>query len=349
MTINGIQQDADVPFDRSPQDQPGDTASVESPGLLVPTISVVICAYTEARWDELTAAVQSVAAQTRPARETIVVIDHNDALLARSREAFSGATVIENGLRQGLSGARNSGLAVASGDVVAFLDDDAVAEPDWLQHLADPYQDVDVLGVGGEILPAWQVGKPAFFPTEFYWVVGCTYTGLPDHRAEIRNMIGANMSVRRDVLNDVGGFSDVIGRVGTRPVGCEETELCIRAKRARPSGRFIYEPSATVHHLVPAARSGWRYFINRCWAEGLSKAVVSRLAGAKDGLSSERAHALRILPRGVGRGVVDARHGDRTGLARALAIVVGLVVTTGGYLFGMVRGVKDVSGAPPDA
>jgi GT2 family glycosyltransferase len=350
MTANGIRrQDADEPFDHSPQDQPEGATHVASSGLYIPSISVVICAYTEARWDELTAAVQSVAHQTNAARETIVVIDHNDALLARAREAFTDAIVIANGARQGLSGARNTGVAVATGDVVAFLDDDATAERDWLEHLAAPYRDPNVLGVGGEILPAWQVGKPAFFPTEFYWVVGCTYTGLPDEQAEIRNMIGANMSVRRDVLNETGGFSDVIGRVGTRPVGCEETELCIRAKRGRPQGRFIYEPAATVHHLVPKSRSGWHYFVNRCWAEGLSKAVVSRLAGAQDGLSSERAHVLRTLPRGVWQGLVDARHGDRSGLARSAAIVLGLAVTTGGYLFGMVRGVKDVGGSPSHA
>ena len=350
MTADGIRrQDADEPFDHSSQDQPEDVTRVTSSGLHIPSISVVICAYTEARWNELTAAVRSVEEQTNSARETIVVIDHNDLLLARARAAFTDAVVIENAERQGLSGARNSGVAIATGDVVAFLDDDATAERDWLAHLAAPYSDPDVLGVGGEILPAWQVGKPAFFPTEFYWVVGCTYTGLPDERAEIRNMIGANMSVRRDVLNETGGFSDVIGRVGTRPVGCEETELCIRAKRGRPQGRFIYEPAATVHHLVPKARSGWRYFLNRCWAEGLSKAVVSRLAGAQDGLSSERAHVLRTLPRGVWHGLVDARHGDRSGLARAAAIVVGLAVTTGGYVFGMVRGVKDVGGSPSHA
>ena len=160
MTADGIRrQDADEPFDHSSQDQPEDVTRVTSSGLHIPSISVVICAYTEARWNELTAAVRSVEEQTNSARETIVVIDHNDLLLARARAAFTDAVVIENAERQGLSGARNSGVAVATGDVVAFLDDDATAERDWLAHLAAPYSDPDVLGVGGEILPAWQVGK----------------------------------------------------------------------------------------------------------------------------------------------------------------------------------------------
>lgn len=348
MSTNGNRQpgNADEPLDRKEQDTTGGATVHALPGPRSPSISVVICAYTENRWDELRAAVASIAAQRRAALETIVVIDHNDALLARAREEFADAVVIANGGRQGLSGARNTGVAAASGDVVAFLDDDAVAEPEWLALLAEPYADTDVLGVGGEILPAWEQGRPSFMPGEFLWVVGCTYTGLPNHRAEIRNMIGANMSVRRSVLNSAGGFSNVIGRVGTRPVGCEETELCIRARRDHPNGRFVYEPGAKVHHLVPVARSGWKYFVNRCWAEGLSKAVVARLAGAKDGLSSERAHALRTLPRGVRQGIADALRGDRTGLSRSAAIVVGLLVTTGGYLFGMARGVKDVGGTP---
>lgn len=350
MTSDGNRQPrADVPFDHSSQVQSGGAAQTALPALPDPTIAVVICAYTEARWDELVAAVGSVIAQTRPAHQIIVVIDHNDALLDRALRAFPACTVIENGMRQGLSGARNSGVAVATGDVVAFLDDDATAEPDWLALLSAPYADPRVLGVGGHIVPTWEVGRPSFMPGEFLWVVGCSYTGLPEQTAEVRNMIGANMSVRRAVLDEVGGFSDVIGRVGTRPVGCEETELCIRSRRRHASATFIYEPRATVHHLVPRARSGWTYFFNRCYAEGLSKAVVARLAGAQDGLSSERAHALRTLPAGVARNLRALVRGDVTGAARAFAIIAGLAVTTGGYVFGMIRGVKDVGGAANDA
>src|SRR5690606_12046039 len=106
--------------------------------------SVVICAYTEQRWDDLLAAVNSVRRQTLTPREIIVVVDHNPAMLARVRDEIGDVLAVENQQRQGLSGARNSGLRASSGEYVAFLDDDALAEPDWLGRLAAGYDDPHV-------------------------------------------------------------------------------------------------------------------------------------------------------------------------------------------------------------
>src|ERR1700680_4305787 len=98
-------------------------------------ISVVICAYTEERWYDLIAAVESIQRQSIPPREIILVIDHNTSLFERARTQISGLDVIENSEPSGLSGARNSGIAKSQGTLIAFLDDDAVAEPDWLERL----------------------------------------------------------------------------------------------------------------------------------------------------------------------------------------------------------------------
>jgi glycosyltransferase involved in cell wall biosynthesis len=302
------------------------------------TTSVVICAFADERWDALVAAVASVQRQTAPAREVIVVADHNEALLERARRELRDVTVVANDNARGLSGARNTGVALASGDVVAFLDDDAAAAPDWLEHLAAAYADESVLGVGGAIEARWLEGRPRSFPAEFEWVVGCTYAGMPTTASPVRNLIGANMSLRRDVLARAGGFRSDMGRIGRRPLGCEETELCIRAARLIPGGVFLYEPRARVAHLVPASRTTWRYFRSRCYSEGLSKARVAALSGRADGLSSERAYATRTLPSGVARGLADARRGDVAGLARASAIAFGLAMTAAGYCAGATRG-----------
>src|ERR671916_1614480 len=97
--------------------------------------SVVICAYTEERWQDLAAAVASALRQQPPPVEVIVACDHNPALLARSRRELAGAVPVANVEERGLSGARNSGLAAARGDVIVFLDDDAEAAPGWLAAL----------------------------------------------------------------------------------------------------------------------------------------------------------------------------------------------------------------------
>jgi glycosyltransferase involved in cell wall biosynthesis len=298
-------------------------------------VSVVICAYTEERWGDLVAAIASVEAQRAPALETIVVVDHNDRLLGRVREQIPYVVAVANTEGPGLSGARNSGVAVAGGAIIAFLDDDAVAAPDWIACLRPGYDDPKVLGVGGAIEPAWAGGRPGWFPDEFYWVVGCTYRGMPETTAPVRNLIGANMSFRREVFEVVGGFNAGVGRVGTLPAGCEETELCIRGLQRWPEGIWRYEPRARVSHKVLTRRTRWDYFRSRCYAEGRSKAVVSRLVGAGDGLASEWAYTLRTLPTGVVRGVATAAcDRDPTSLARAGAIVAGLAITTVGYLAG---------------
>lgn len=296
-----------------------------SPSYTPADISVVVCAYTEARWNEMQAAVESLEAQTLPPREIILVIDHNPALFERSRQQFGGVTVVENREQRGLSGARNTGLAVAQGEIVAFMDEDAFAAVDWLETLASAYTDERVMGVGGAIMPRWAAERPGWFPEEFDWVVGCTYLGMPAQPAPVRNLIGCNMSFRREVGEAVGGFRDGIGRIGSKPVGCEETEFCIRANGLFPARHFRYVPAAQVFHHVPANRAAWRYFCARCYAEGVSKALIGRYVGRQSGLATERSYATRTLPLGVVRAL---RQGN---IRRAGAIVAGLLLTASGY------------------
>lgn len=305
---------------------------------MLPSVSIIICAYTEARWDNLLAALLSMQHQTWQPLETIVVIDHNVHLLERLQAQALPISVIENREPQGLSGARNSGIAVAQGEIIAFLDDDAIAAQDWLAVLVSGYTNTRVMGVGGLIEPLWENGAPRWFPEEFHWVVGCTYRGMPETAGPIRNLIGCNMSLRREVFEAIGGFRVGIGRVGTWPVGCEETELCIRAGQYWSQRIMLYQPQAKVAHFVPAQRGTVRYFWSRCFAEGLSKALVAQIVGSQAGLASERTYALHTLPQGITRGALDAiTNQNWFGFARAGMIIGGLACTTIGYIIGKMR------------
>ncbi|MYR44512.1 glycosyltransferase family 2 protein [Streptomyces sp. SID5910] len=306
------------------------------------TFSVVICVYTEDRWEDILAAVASVRTQSRPALETLLVVDHNTALrdrLLREYKEAGGVRVLANAGPRGLSAGRNTGIAASRGEVVAFLDDDAVAERDWLRHFAAGYADPAVMAVGGRTEPVWASGRrPAWFPEEFDWVVGCTYRGLPPGRVRVRNVLGGNASFRREAFDAAGGFATGIGRDGDkRPLGCEETELCIRLSRARPDAVLLIDDRAVIHHRVPGAREHFGYFRTRTYAEGLSKALVARSVGAAKGLESERRYTTRVLPAGVVRGLRDAALARPGGARRAGAIVAGVLTAAGGYVVGSVR------------
>ncbi|MDH6571457.1 glycosyltransferase involved in cell wall biosynthesis [Streptomyces sp. SAI-117] len=307
-----------------------------------PGVSVVICVYTEDRWEDILAAVASVRTQAYPALETLLVVDHNPALLDRLGKEYKEVPevrVFANGGPRGLSAGRNTGIAAARGEVIAFLDDDAVAERDWLRHFAGAYADPKVMAVGGRTVPIWASGRrPDWFPEEFDWVVGCTYRGIPSGLVRVRNVLGGNASFRRSAFDAAGGFATGIGRDGDkRPLGCEETELCIRLSRARPDAVLLIDDRAVIHHRVPEAREHFGYFRTRAWAEGLSKALVARSVGADRGLESERRYATRVLPAGVVRGLRDAALARPGGAGRAGAIVAGVLTAAGGYVVGSVR------------
>jgi GT2 family glycosyltransferase len=317
-----------------------------------PTMAVVICAYTLERWADLREAVASATAQVPAPDELLLVVDHNAALLDRAAAElvaeFPGLEVVPNRRKQGLSGARNTAVEHVRSEVVVFLDDDARAEPGWLARLAAPYADgAAVIGVGGAATPRWSDGasRPPTLPApgagtwgELDWVVGCSFRGLPTATAPVRNLMGCNMSLRRDVFAAVGGFSEDLGRVGKTPLGCEETELCIRASADRPGSRIVFEPLALVRHHVSDDRLTWRYLLHRCLSEGVSKAAVAAMVGPGSALATERGYVTRVLPQGLLRNLVAvAAPGAATratGLLGASAIVAGLTATGFGYARG---------------
>jgi glycosyltransferase involved in cell wall biosynthesis len=348
--------------------------------------SVVICAFTERRWDDVHAAVESVRTQWHAPFEIILSVDYNPELYARLKASMPDVVVVENRHGRGLSGGKNTGAELARGDVVAYLDDDAVAAPGWLAALMANYADPAVIGAGGRTLPLWpgspsarelaadgaalvaelaqapaEVGRrPAWFPAEFDWTVGCTYRGMAP--GPVRNLMGGNCSFRAEAFAVAGGFTTGIGRSrARRPLGCEETEFCIRLGQASPGSVLRYDESAVIWHRVPAERARFAYLRTRCYAEGLSKAMVTASVGAADGLASERAHVLSALPRGIAGGLADALRGEAAGLGRAAAIAAGLACTAAGYAAGTLaarrggpqrgarRKVATVESAAPEA
>src|SRR5215467_4922007 len=117
--------------------------------------TVIVCAYTVARWETTKAAVASVLRQRPPPAQVLVVIDHNPELEARARAELTDVEIVASVGERGLSGARNTGLGRATQPIAVFLDDDAEARDGWLVALVEPYDDVRVAATGGGVWPRW--------------------------------------------------------------------------------------------------------------------------------------------------------------------------------------------------
>jgi len=238
-------------------------------------VSVVVSTYSKNRLSYLLDCIASLRKQSFKPVEVILVLDPVPDLVEFYESRLSDDVKIVVSDKCGLSNARNAGVKNARGEIIAFVDDDAVADVNWLENLIKNYEDPMVVGVGGLIKPLWESGSPAWFPEELNWVVGCSYKGLPEHRACVRNPIGCNMSFRKSVFEKVGYFRSDVGRFGKKLLAGEEPELSKRISEKMLGSKIVYEPSAVVFHRVSRDRLGFRYLFERSFYEGVSKALIS--------------------------------------------------------------------------
>lgn len=297
-------------------------------------VSIVIPCHSERGWDPLVGAVASALAQRPAPAEVVVVVDHNPRLYDRALRHLSGVTVLENRFQQGASGTRNTGAWHTATPLVAFLDGDISAGPQWLSQLVAPFGDPAVVGTGGAIAAAWERSRPRWMPDELLWAVGASYTGMPVRTAPVRNVWSASMAVRRDVFAEVGGFREGFGKLGgrNRP---EDTDLCLRMSAS--GGRWMYVPEAVVEHDVPAERATFRFLLRRCYAEGRGKVQMARLLDGSRSLGAEHSYLTRTLPRAVLRdlsGAVRVRDARRPArgvhAARAGTVVAAVTAAAAG-------------------
>ena len=300
------------------------------------SVAVVVCAASSEREQLLHECVRSLLDGTRVPDEILVVVDHNPALEASVTGWLPPVVRLLRSESQGISSSRNSGLEAAGSDVVAFVDDDAIAEPDWLAEVMEQFEaSRDLVGAGGPVIPRFSGGR-RWLPDELLWVVGCTYNGHREDAGAIRNPIGANMAFRRRELVAAGGFSTSFGKQGNKLVTCDETEVGLRLEQAHGPGRVRFLPAARVRHVIPATRIGWKALVLRCVSEGLAKARLRGLYG-RAALGAERDYARRLVTRSVPRLFLrGVARRDRSSVLGAVAIVVSLTVTAAAYAGGSV-------------
>ena len=258
-------------------------------------VNVVISVYSIDRANDLFECIASIKKQIFAPNEIIVVLDPDNALIAYYKSRLDPDIKLIVSDAFGLSAARNMGIRNSNSKLVVFIDDDAVAERNWLRQLVSNFDDSSVIGVGGKIIPIWLKKNHSWFPEEFYWIVGCSYRGLPEKKESIRNPIGCNMAFRRTVFDSAGYFSTSMGRVGNQLLGHDDTEFGIRATNIIAGTKILYDPLAIVHHHVSANRVTLKYFLRRSYAEGFSKAFLPTIRSSKSTLTFEKKYLQSLI------------------------------------------------------
>jgi glycosyltransferase involved in cell wall biosynthesis len=249
-------------------------------------ISVVLCTYNRAQ--RLKRTLESLANMARPREEPweLVIVDNNSRDETKAVvEEFSRTGRIETRYvfegRQGLSFARNVGIAEARGDIVTFTDDDVTVDSQWLSAVWNAFAQTDCLGVGGRIVPVWSCARPRWLEEDSRYPL---MTGvilrfdLGDERRRLTTPpFGANMSFRRAAFEKYGLFRTDLGRTGTQLTGGEDTEFGRRLLSGNET--LVYDPQAVIYHPVEPERLRRRYF--RSWYFNYGRGLV-RVRGIPD-------------------------------------------------------------------
>jgi len=301
-------------------------------------VSVVICTYSPAVYDHFCEAVESIRGQTYDDIELVLVVDGNESLYERVVADFgdSEATIHCNDENLGLSGSRNEALAYVTGEVVALIDDDAVADERWVEELVSVYERTDAIAAGGRMTPIWVAGKPRFLPAEFHWLVGVNRPGFAAPGEEVRNTFGSNISFRTWVLEELGGFEREVGRQGEANLQAHETEFCVRMREAYGRG-VVYNPDATVGHKVFAYRTDPRWLLERAFWQGYSKRAMETLV-TDDATDKETEFLGELLFEAVPSRVSSFVRGPSLPKLAQFVMLFVLTATVGlGYCYGLVK------------
>jgi glycosyltransferase involved in cell wall biosynthesis len=299
-----------------------------------PHISVVVTTYSLTRYDDFCECIDSILAQSYDAFDVVIVAEGETVSERITTDYETDERVHVNTIKNGqnLATARNTGAEAATGEVVAFIDDDAVARVDWLEEIARGYTETDFAAVGGRAVPEWTGESISFLPEEFYFLIGATHRGFADGEGEVRNTFGCNISFNREVFLSLDGFSTNLGKDHGHNLQSEETELCARLRDQTGRGVY-YVPSATVEHKVYPQQTTLRWLVNRAYWQGVSKAIVDE--SASNATDEEWGFVRYLLTTAVPH---HTRQSITTpGNLPRLATLVGFTVTVGlGFAWGKI-------------
>ena len=301
-------------------------------------VSVVVCTYTMDHYDDVCDAADSILDQTHKQTELVLISDGEPEVYEAMASDYGDCDEVVVGMTEnnaGVSRSRNLGAELASGEIVAFIDDDGVADPNWIEELLGGYERHDALAVGGRMIPMWVTGKPSFLPEEYYWLIGVTHRGYPEEECRVRNTWGSNFSVRRDVFENLGGFDETLGRVADKQVQGEEPEFGARLYEVYGE-RMVYLPSARVAHKIFKYRTNRRWLLNRAFWQGYSKHVMNRILDDSGG--EEDTYLKNLCAKSIPDRITSLIRSPSSDQFDQLVLLFVFTTAVGlGYMYGMTR------------
>lgn len=310
----------------------------------LPKVSIIIPCYMLDRLKDITELLDSIQAQTYKNIETLIVAERSPELtdsISRyiAERGYSHMRVLCNEGEVGSYPSRNLAIEQAKGDIIAFVDDDALLFPDWVEETVKTYaQDSSVIGVTGPILPLWEQESMSWFPRELYWIFSCTYWDVAE-KTEVRNGYGTNLSFRREAFDTCGLFKTSLvgkgrGKSDWQQPAAQETEFCLRTKQSTGK-RIIYDPNTKVRHKVYSYRLSAKFIAKRAYWEGYAKAMLNRWYRPRGGevvLSTEYELLRRILFKLLPQIVSRLFRQPAIALRQLWVVAVVLSCVAGGYL-----------------
>lgn len=242
-------------------------------------ISAIICTLNRA--DYLRKAIKSLVEQTLAKENYEILVVDNGSTDNTKQIVVEEFAYVPN-LRyiyepiMGLSQARNTGLAQSEGDYIAYLDDDAIASPQWLEKIVEVFETVKPQPgcVGGKIDPIWEAPRPNWLSdTLMIYLTTLDYSKTPVNLNDTPcRLPGANISFPKELIKQIGGFQVELGRRGNNLLSSEE--FLVQQQLIEQGYSCFYHPEIAVSHHVPTSRLNQNFFISRLYWEGISKAIV---------------------------------------------------------------------------
>lgn len=303
-------------------------------------ISIIVSTFSTERINDVENLLKSIKYQSYIYIEILIIVDENKELYYKIEKLISDIEkdirIIFNPKNEGLAFSRNIGIKNSTGDIIAFVDDDAILYPDWAEEIVKTFDKNNIGAVAGDIIPLWEYNFMSWFPKELFWMISCSYSMTPDYKCEVERGFGTNMAFKKDIFFEVGMFDTEFGINGTRWIGGEDTIMFLKVKCN--GNKVFFNPEAKIFHKIYFYRIKLLNIIKRAFNGGYSVAKMNNLMKYNLSNSIEdkylRMLIFRFYPKGFKKLITKE---SAESIKQMLTVTIVILSQSIGYLIGKIK------------